>query len=70
VLVGQSAEAVAALNCGVGVAGGPETLRGLRRSQFERSVRALAVVVLDVLAGDAFELTFAHDQQRVEALLA
>jgi hypothetical protein len=41
----------------------------LGRSQVERSVRTLAVVVLDVLAEDTLELMPAHDQQPVEALL-
>src|SRR5205823_13599041 len=42
---------------------------GVGRAQLERSVRTLAVVMVDVLAQDAIELTTAADEQPVEALL-
>ena len=43
---------------------------GVRRSQFERSVGAVLVVVTDVDMQDALELSAAEDQEPVEALPA
>ena len=44
--------------------------RGFGCAKFERSVWALAVVVLDVLAEDVIEVAPAENEQRVQALLA
>src|SRR5437016_5822201 len=44
--------------------------RGLGRSQLERSVGALVVVRVDVLAEDSLELSPTDDEHPVEALLA
>jgi hypothetical protein len=67
----EPAEPVASANRGlVSRAERNQLRRGLGRSQPERSVRALAIVVIDVFAQDALELAAADDEQPVEALLA
>src|SRR6266542_6761984 len=66
VLVDEAAEAVTALDraAGRGLAAAPR----LRRTQVERAVRPLAVVVLDVRAEDVLEVAAVEDQQPVQAL--
>jgi hypothetical protein len=67
VLVYESAESVSSVD-GVLVLAleRRHLLGGFGRWQVERSERALAVVVVDVLAQEAFEVAPAHDQQRVD----
>ena len=66
VLVDEAAEAVTALDraAGRGLAAAPR----LRRTQVERAVRPLAVVVLDVRAEDVLEVAAVEDQQQVQTL--
>src|ERR1035441_5161708 len=66
VLVDEAAGSVAAVD--LAVAGSLVSLVGLGRPEFERTVRALAVVVLGVDAEHVFEVTAVEDQQPVQAL--
>ena len=66
VLVDVAAESVAAVD--LAVAGSLVSLVGLGRPEFERTVRPLAVVVVDVDAEHVFEVTAVEDQQPVQAL--
>jgi hypothetical protein len=67
----QPTEPIATANRGLMLGAERDHLwRGLGCAQIERSVRTLAVVMVDVLAQDALELTTADDEQPVEALLA
>ena len=66
----EPAEPVAAADRGlVSRAERDQLWRGLRGAQPERSVRALAVLMLDVLAEDLLEVAPAEDEQPVQELL-
>ena len=65
VLVDEAAESVAAVD--LAVAGSVVSLVGLGRPEFERTVRARAVV-LDVDAEHVFEVTAVEDHEPVQAL--
>jgi hypothetical protein len=69
--VDEPAEPVASTNrCVVLLAERNDLGRGIGRSQLERSVRPLAVVMLEVLPQDALKLAPAANEQPVETLLA
>ena len=70
VLVQQPAEAVYSVHPrGTVLAERGWSAQRIRRREGERSVRALAVVVVDVGVERSLELPFAKDEQPVQALL-